>query len=62
MGVAMARPMTAAASAAAAPSVTLMISMVGAKSARSRRMTMVGLTTRTAPSVAPASDDGGLRR
>jgi len=42
MGVAMARPITAAARAAAAPSVTLINKIVGAKSASSRRMMIVG--------------------
>ena len=58
IGAAIARPIQAAASAAAVPKTRLMTSTVGAKSASRLRMPTVGLTTRTAPTRTPRTRIG----
>ena len=55
MGRAIARPINAAAAAAAAPRTRLMTSTVGAKSASIRSMMTVGLMTRTSPTTFPST-------
>ena len=58
IGWAIARPIRAAARAAAAPNMRLITSTVGAKSASMRSTTTVGLTTRTRPTARPATVSG----